>query len=194
MEEKKSHIIRKKIPATDAANIKKLHHLKRKYEFDESKTRMTLDYLFGSGVSKKIDFSKIDFVHSRKTGRIKQLEDKASGRVMFTFRPNGSIVPTLLGARAMLTSNAKPRARWIVTVIDGISEIVSSGKTVFCKHVVSCEDALRAGDDVVILNERKELLAVGRAVINGSAMKQFKRGQAVKVREGADKYAANESE
>jgi archaeosine-15-forming tRNA-guanine transglycosylase len=35
------------------------------------------------------------------------------------------------------------------------------------------------------LNEKKELLAVGKAVIHGAAMKQFKRGQAVKVREGA---------
>jgi predicted RNA-binding protein (TIGR00451 family) len=194
MEEKKTHITKKKILATDAASRKKLHHLKRRHEFDESKTRMTLDYLFGSGVSKKIDFSKIVFVHSRKTGRIKQLENRASGKVMFTFRPNGSIAPTLLGARAMLYGSTNPRARWIVKVIDGVSEIVSSGKTVFCKHVVSCENALCAGDDVIILNERKELLAVGRALINGSAMKQFKRGQAVKVREGANKHAADESE
>jgi len=186
MEEKKTPIIEKKIPAADTAKRKKLDHLARRKEFDESKTRMTLDYLFGPGVSRKIDFSKIAFVHSRKTGRIKQLEDRASGKVMFTFRPNGSIAPTLLGARAMLSSNASLGTRWIVTVINEVSEIVSSGKTVFCKHVVSCEDALRAGDDVVILNERKELLAVGRAVLNGSAMKQFKRGQAVKVREGAN--------
>ncbi len=185
MVEKKTHITKKKIPATDVATKKKLDHLTRRKEFDESKIKMALDYLFGPGVSKKIDFSKIALVHSRKTGRIKQLEDKVSGKVMFTFRPNGSMAPTLLGARAMLSGNANRRARWIVTVSNGVSEIVSSGKTVFCKHVLICDNTLRAGDDVVILNERKELLAVGRAVINGSAMKQFKRGQAVKVREGA---------
>ncbi len=71
-------------------------------------------------------------------------------------------------------------------MINGVSDVVSSGKTVFCKHVVRCDDSLRAGEDVVILNERKELLAVGRTVMSGGAVKQFKRGQAIKVREGAN--------
>jgi conserved protein with predicted RNA binding PUA domain len=165
---------------------KGLNRLAKRNAFDQSKTRMSLDYLFGSGVSKKIDFSKIAFVHSRKTGRIKQLEDKASGKVLFTFRPNGSMAPTTLGASMMLSGRGNARTPWVVTVTDGVSEIVSKGKTVFCKHVVKCDDSLRGCDDVVILNEKKELLAVGRAVINGSAMKKFKRGQAIKVREGAN--------
>jgi len=165
---------------------KRLDRLAKRNVFDQSKTRMSLDYLFGRDVSKKIDFSKIAFIHSRKTGRIKQLEDKASGKVLFTFRPNGSIAPTILGASMMLSGRATARAPWVVTVTDGVAEIVSKGKTVFCKHVVKCNDSLRGSDDVVILNEKKELLAVGRAVINGSAMKKFKRGQAVKVREGTN--------
>jgi predicted RNA-binding protein (TIGR00451 family) len=176
--------VKKRIPVANAIS-KKEDRLARKKAFDMSKTKMTMDYLFGEGVSKKIDFSKISFVHSRKTGRIRQLEEVGSGKVLFTFRPNGSIAPTLLGAKLLLSGARNFRAAWIITVMDGVSEIVSQGKTVFCKHVVRCEYALRANDDVVILNEKKELLAVGRAVINGQAMKEFKRGQAVKVREGA---------
>jgi predicted RNA-binding protein (TIGR00451 family) len=185
--------VKKKIPVASGIS-KKEDRLDQKKAFDISKTKMTMDYLFGEGVSKKIDFSKISFVHSRKTGRIRQLEEVSSGKVLFTFRPNGSIAPTLLGAKLLLSGARNFRAAWIITVMDGVSEIVAQGKTVFCKHVVRCEDALRANDDVVILNEKKELLAVGRAVINGRAMKEFKRGQAVKVREGASQYAANESQ
>jgi archaeosine-15-forming tRNA-guanine transglycosylase len=35
-----------------------------------------------------------------------------------------------------------------------------------------------------VLNERGELLAVGRTVVSSLVMKQFKKGVAVKVREG----------
>jgi len=154
--------------------------------FDKSKIMMSLDYIFGKGVSKKVDFVNIAFVHSRKTGRLKQLEDKNSGKILFTFRPNGTIAPTPLGASLLLSTKLNPRFRSTVTVMDGVSEVVSSGKTVFCKHVVSCDDSLRAGEDVLVLNEAKKLLAVGRMVLSGSAVKQFKRGQAIKVREGAN--------
>jgi predicted RNA-binding protein (TIGR00451 family) len=155
-----------------------------KNQFDRSKVRMSLDYIFGPGTSRPIDFTKISFIHSRKTGRLKHLEDRISGRVLFTFRPNGTIAPTVAGASVLISDKRNKRARWIVKVIDGVSEIVASGKTVFCRHVTSCSDLLRAGEDVVILNERGELLAVGCSVLSGPAMKQFKRGQAVKVREG----------
>lgn len=157
-----------------------------KNNFDRSKTRMSLDYIFEKGVSKNMDFSKMKFVHSRKTGRIKQIEDEDSGKVLFSFRPNGTIAPTVLGASLLLDAKQNHNSRFVVTVLDGVSEIVSRGETVFCKHVVSCDDSLRAGEDVVILNESGKLLAVGRSVVNGQAMKQFKRGQAVKVREGAE--------
>lgn len=69
-------------------------------------------------------------------------------------------------------------------MIDGVTEFVSGGKTVFCKHIVHCDDSLRANEDVVVLNEGGELLAVGRSIIAGPLMKQFKRGVAVKVRQG----------
>lgn len=76
------------------------------------------------------------------------------------------------------------RPRWTITVLDGISEFVAEGKTVFCRHVVSCDDTLLAGEDVAILNEKGELLGVGKTVVPASVMKQFKKGVAVKVREG----------
>jgi len=153
-------------------------------EFDKVKTAMTLDYIFGAGISNSLDFEKISFVHSRKTGRIRQLEDSESRNVLFTFRPNGTIAPTAAGASVLLSAKRNIRSPWVITVMNGVSEFVSSGKTVFCKHVVSCNDSLRAGEDVVIVNEQKEILAVGKSVISGIEMKQFKRGQAVKVREG----------
>jgi predicted RNA-binding protein (TIGR00451 family) len=159
--------------------------IKNSSEFDRSKTKMSLDYIFGSGASKSLDLSKVSFVHSRKTGRIRQVEDPVTGKVLFTFRSNGTIAPSPNGAALLLAGNrSKKRFPWILTVADGVCDFVSAGKTVFCKHVTDCSDSLLAGQDVVVMNEENEVLAVGKSVLAGTAMKEFKRGQAVKVREG----------
>ncbi|HZW54774.1 MAG TPA: PUA domain-containing protein [Nitrososphaerales archaeon] len=170
----------------------------RQLRFWQSKFRMSLDYIFGKGTSKKLDFSDLTLLVSSRTGRLRQIVHKDSREVLFSFRPNGSIAPTVSGAQYLLEwsskgstrrkkseSAKKTRPRWVVTVIDGVSEFVSQGKTVFCRHVAYCDDSLRANEDVVVLNEKGELLAVGKSVIAGPLMKQFKRGAAVKVREGA---------
>ena len=147
---------------------------------------MSLDYIFGKGTSKCLDFDVIDFQYSRKTGRLRYVMDRESKEILFTFRANGSIAPTIKGAKMMLGKVIlkKSRPRWVVTVIDGISEFIASGKTVFCKHVAECDKNLKAGEDVAVLNQKGKLLAVGKSVVTGALMKQFKRGVAVKVREG----------
>lgn len=154
----------------------------------KSKLGMSLDYVFGRGTSNSINLEDLEFELSPRTGRLRYVRFKTTNDILFTFRSNGSIAPTIKGAKLMLGEKIRNairrRPRWTITVIDGVSPIVSSGNTVFCKHVVHCDDSLRANEDVVILNEKGDLLAVGRTVLSGRAIKQFKRGAAVKVREG----------
>ncbi len=160
----------------------------RKYEMSKSKLAMSLDYIFGRGTSRLVDFEKLDFQYSRRTGRLRYVTNRESDEILFTFRANGSIAPTIKGASMMLRRRSKKsKPRWIVTVIDGVSEFIASGKTVFCKHVAKCDENLKAGEDVVVLNQKGRLLAVGRSVVPGFMMKQFKKGVAVKVREGVGK-------
>ena len=162
-----------------------------KKEFSKLKLAMSLDYIFGRGTSKKkaINYDELEYHFSRKTGRLRYVLDPKTKKVLFSFRANGSIAPTIEGAKLLLGSSeiktrANKRPRFVVTVLDGITELASQGKTIFCKHVVACHPSLRAGEDVLILNEHGNLLAVGRSMLSSSAMKQFKRGSAVKVREG----------
>ncbi len=166
----------------------------RRYEFGESKLTMTLDYIFGKNTSRALDYSNLKFKHSRRTGRLKYVVQRSSDRVLFSLRPNGSVAPSLAGYKILLSRQklTKRRPAWTVTVIDGVSQIVSAGKTVFCKHVTACSDELRAGEDVAVLNEKGELLAAGRAILAGPMIKQFKRGAAVKVRVGTEKNASDE--
>ncbi len=160
-----------------------------KNEFAKSKLLMSLDYIFGKGTGKKLDFEKLDFKYSRRTGRLKYVIEKSSEKILFTFRANGTIAPTILGAEALISgrniSRINSRPRWTITVLDGVSDFISNGRTVFCKHVVSCSDFLRPGEDVAVLNESGKLLAMGKSILAGPVLKQFKRGAAVKIREGA---------
>ena len=150
---------------------------------------MSIDYIFGKGTSKNLDFEKVDFQYSRRTGRLKYVIEKSSEKILFTFRANGTIAPTLLGAGMLIAKRKlftiKSRPPWTITVIDGVSDFISKGRTVFCKHVVYCSDSLLPGEDVAVLNESGKLLAMGKSMLAGPVLKEFKRGAAVKIREGS---------
>src|SRR5271169_4839188 len=73
---------------------------KRKIEFWKLKLRMSLDYIFGIRTAEKIDYEELVFQFSNKTGRPRQIVQK-DGDVLFSFRPNGSIAPTVDGAKLM---------------------------------------------------------------------------------------------
>ncbi|NTW92675.1 MAG: hypothetical protein HGA40_04455, partial [Methanoregulaceae archaeon] len=65
-----------------------------------------------------------------------------------------------------------------------VAEFIGQGKNVFARHVVTADPAIRAGDEVVIVNPSDELLATGEAVLSGREMLVFNYGAAVKVRQG----------
>ena len=177
-------------------NIGRRSHEERREQFSAMKLSMSLDYIFGKNTSKAISGMNVEYQYSRRTGRIRYVLAAGSKKVLFSLRPNGSIAPSIQGFRSLLSkrrlSSIRTRPAWILTVVDGVSEVVSAGKTVFCKHVVACSNELRAGQDVAVLNESGDLLAAGRTVLAGPVIKQFKRGVAVKVREGVE-HATDES-
>jgi conserved protein with predicted RNA binding PUA domain len=156
--------------------------------FAIAKLSMSLDYIFGRGTSRRLKLDDLDYEYSKKTGRLRYVLDSSRKKVLFSFRANGSIAPTIEGAKLLLShkmiKSITRRPRFTVTVLNGVSDFVADGRTVFCKHVVKCGKSLRPGEDVIILNEDGRLLAVGKSVLPCQLMKQFKRGVAVKVREG----------
>jgi len=72
--------------------------------------------------------------------------------------------------------------------------LIREGRNVFAKHVVKADPWIRPQDEVIVVNDRRELLAVGRAVLTGSEMTQFKRGIAVKTRRGVGAHAIDLSD
>ena len=65
-----------------------------------------------------------------------------------------------------------------------VAEAIQSGGDVFAKHVLHADPELRPADETIVIDERGILLGVGRAVLSGMEMCDFRRGVAVKIRRG----------
>jgi len=154
---------------------------RKKQSSDRRRLAIHFDYAFGRGVSRYLPSKNMKLVFSRRSGRLKLVFHEKS--LFATIKPAGSIALSLYGARFLLRSPAFKEN--CVTVSKDASQFVSSGKSVFCKFVVKAGRNILPKGEVVVLGTDGELLGVGKAVINGKYMAQFKSGVAVKVRAGA---------
>jgi len=126
-------------------------------------------------------FKSVRIECSRKTGRIRHVY--VSDQLIATLRPkDGYLALTTHGASIVLSKVAKPPN--IVSVETDVSEAIRAGGDVFAKHVIRADPELRPADEVIVTDESGVLLGVGRAVLSGVEMMDFKRGVAVKLRRG----------
>jgi len=143
--------------------------------------RSVADYQFGKGTGLMLFPDAVNIVFSRSTGRIRYVY--LEGKRLATFRPtDGFFSLSLEGAKRVAKSGCD--AKCFVAVRSDVSEFIAKGGDVFALHVLEADDEIRAKDEVIVLDEDKNILAVGRAVLSGEEMKAFKRGVAVKVRHG----------
>ncbi|MDI6691488.1 MAG: pseudouridine synthase [Candidatus Bathyarchaeota archaeon] len=144
--------------------------------------RSVADYQFGKGVGVKFFPENVKIEYSKRTGRIRYVF--LDGKRLATLRPtDGLFSLSITGAKRIAeTANF---AKCFVTVKNGVSKFIAEGGDVFAAHVMRANDEIRPKDEVIIVNESGEVLAVGRAVLSGEEMKAFKNGVAVKVRRGS---------
>lgn len=143
--------------------------------------RSVADYQFGKGIGKALFPRTVKIIFSRKTHRIRYiyLDDER----LATMRPtDGFFSLSIFGAKRITC--IRQRARCFVTVQNDVAHFIAEGGDVFAKHVKTADDEIRGKDEVIILDEKHKLLAVGRAVLSSEEMMAFKRGVAVKVRRG----------
>ena len=143
--------------------------------------RSIADYQYGEGVGSKLfpDNVKIEYSHS--TGRIRYIN--LNGERIATLRPTDGMLSLSIGAARTLAKNV-PLAPCFVTVRQDVAEFVADGGDVFAAHVVKVDPEIRARDEVIVLDETGQVVAVGRAFLSSSEMIAFKTGVAVKVRHG----------
>ncbi|MFX0117696.1 MAG: PUA domain-containing protein, partial [Candidatus Hodarchaeota archaeon] len=58
------------------------------------------------------------------------------------------------------------------------------GRDAFSKFILDVDPFIRAGDEILVVNESDELIATGKAVICAKEMQSFNIGIAVKTRRG----------
>ena len=75
---------------------------------------------------------------------------------------------------------------------DEVASFIENGGDVFAKHVIDADEEIRPMEEVIILNSRNEVIAVGRALLSGIEMHEFTRGVAVKVRRGRSEKTKKE--
>lgn len=142
----------------------------------------TLDWQFGRGAGDALTAGDLRLEASAATGKLRTVH--LDGEHVLSLRAHdGLFTLKLAGARRLHAALPAPACR--VVVADDSVPFNRAGKSVFAQFVVSCDDAVRPFDDVLVVDRADRLVAVGQAMMNAEEMADFRSGMAVKVREGA---------
>jgi len=164
---------------------------------DERRQLSTVaDYQFGRGAGSAL-FPDDEEPRVRRTssGRPAQIhvgpgadghdaDGSPGGERLVSYEDDGRFRLGLAGGRRLVGALDAPTAR--VVVGDESEPFVRDGKNAFAKFVRAVGDEVRPGDEVAVVHERGDLLAVGRAELPATAMRDFESGMAVKVRSGVE--------
>ena len=149
-----------------------LHELRR--------IRAVAAYQFGKGAERAFPPS-ILIVRSPNTHRIRHIYN--DGKLLATYRPkDGLLALTVNGGLALKRVFKVPKLR--VKVTPGVEPFIRKGGNVFAKHVIGVDPEPRPEEEVLVVDKKDRLLAVGRSFFNAIEMQSFKIGVAVKVRHG----------
>ncbi len=146
------------------------------------RARIIADYQFGRGAGEAI-FPDGTTYSLSKTRRLRYLY---SGKERIaTVRANDNLLTlSMLGASRIHAFLPSPRLR--VVASEDAAPFVAKGGNLFAKHVLSVDEEIRAGEEVLVVDCNDRLLATGTAVLASEEMRQLKRGLAVQARKAAE--------
>ncbi len=148
-------------------------HLKR--------VRTIADYQFGKGVGEFLFPDDVVFQMST-TGKVRQIM-LGNDRMATVRAHDGMLTLGIAGARRLHEFIKYPGKRVVVNSF--AIPFVAKGKNAFAKHVIIADPDIRAGEEVIVVDENDVLLATGKAVLCAVEMTAFKKGMAVEVRSGS---------
>jgi len=151
------------------------------FDLDLARVKAVSDYQFGKGASDLLMDGKVELVKSKNTHKIRNV--LVDGEHVLSMRaPDGFFSLRPPGAKRLMKGFASPRLR--VMVAEDSEAFNREGKNVFCHFVKDCDPGIVPMDEVMVVSESDALLAVGRALMTREEMLAFKKGLAVRVREG----------
>jgi 7-cyano-7-deazaguanine tRNA-ribosyltransferase len=143
------------------------------------KLRALLIHQWGQNAGKIADLEDLQIVLSKSTGKIRHC--KSNDEILFTVVPTtGLLTPTYRGGQELLRVGLDDTYKVIID--SDVSEFVAAGKSALAKFVKKAEANLKAGEEVLVLDEVQNLLGTGRAIVSGQEMIIFNRGVAVQIR------------
>ena len=152
---------------------------KKDVSWMKRKLRALLIHQWKKNAGEIAGLENLDVVLSKSTGKIKHV--KLDKDILFTIVPTtGLITPTFRGGQELLRVGIDDTYKVIID--SEVSQFVSSGKSALAKFVKHADNELKAGEEVLVLDEGQNLLGTGRSVLSGSEMMAFNRGVAVMIR------------
>ncbi len=156
----------------------------RKIDMDLRRISAVSDMQFGKGASEVLFNGTVKIVKSKKTGKIRNIY--CDGNHILSMRASDGMFTLKIGGASLLHEFFKyPKLRAVVK--EDAVPFIKEGKSVFAKFVEDCDPALIPLDECLIVDEKDNLLAVGRCLLNKSEMLSFNYGVAVKTRESNKK-------
>ncbi len=143
--------------------------------------RKIIDYQIGLGAGKILlpSTNRVEVAVSPNTMRIRNVY--VDGRLAFSVRASDTkILLHIYGGKLLIESYRNPPK---VVIANEIAPYIIEGGNVFARHVLSIKEWLRAGDEVVVVDESRNLVAVGTLKLSPEEILFFTRGEAVRVRD-----------
>ena len=157
--------------------------------FEISRLKMVCDYQFFSGAGNIIMDGDVSVHRSKRTGKIRNVV--VDGEHVLSLRAEDGMFTLRLTGAKRLCHHGKGKH---VVVDSETGEYNKQGKNVMSKFVLNVSSDMNPSDEVYVVDEDNNLLAVGRALLNAAEIEDFQRGIAIKVREGADHQSPDDEE
>ncbi len=139
----------------------------------------TIQFLFGRNATKYLRDLSVE--RSKNTGMIRKVFSK--GKLIGVIRPeDGFFLPNVRGASLIKKGLEQGSCR--VVISDEAVEPVSKGRSVFSKFVLEIDRNLKPYQEVIVVDKRDDVIAVGKLLLAPSEVKDFKHHVVVKVRHG----------
>ncbi len=143
------------------------------------KLRLLFKYQWGVDPSEFLKQNEIEVEFSRSTEKIRHI--RKSGEILFTLVPTtGLLTPTYEGGVELAKMGLEEE--YLVVMTQEASEFVARGKSALAKFVHQVDPQLHAGEEVLVLDEERNIVGTGRTLLSGFEMLSFNRGVAVTIR------------
>lgn len=156
---------------------------------DIGRVKALADVQFGKGAGEALTNGELKIVKA-KTGKIRTVY--LDGKHILSLRASDGLFTLKSDGGELLHGRFTP-PRLRVKVDNETSEFNRDGKNVFAKFVLDCDPELRPLDEVLVVDQNDDLVAVGRALMTDNEMRAFKIGVAVQVREGKKRVMTSQS-